>query len=46
MLIIVDYQQRVFQMVCEQHKADREEKSNDETTLEERSAPSMVEMAA
>ncbi|KAJ5376528.1 hypothetical protein N7509_013414 [Penicillium cosmopolitanum] len=40
------YQQRVFQMVCEQHQADRKEIGNDETTLEERASPSMVQMAA
>lgn len=45
-LIFADYQQRVFQMVCEQHRADRKEAINDQTTLEERAAPSMVQMAA
>lgn len=39
------YQQRVFQMVVEQHKADRDEKSSGEKPLEPATA-SMVQMAA
>ncbi|KAJ5127694.1 hypothetical protein N7448_008473 [Penicillium atrosanguineum] len=40
------YQQRVFDMVCEQHKLDRAAKENAEKGLEERAAPAMVPMEA
>ncbi|KAJ5203874.1 uncharacterized protein N7498_004753 [Penicillium cinerascens] len=40
------YQQRVFQMVCEQHETDRMAKRDEDTGLEERAAPSMVQMEA
>lgn len=42
----LDYQRRVFDMVCEQHEFDRTAKAAKESGLEEHVAPSMVQMAA
>lgn len=39
-----DYQQRVFQMVCGQHAADRASKQSDER--KDQVAPSLLQMAA
>lgn len=41
-----DYQQRVFQMVCEQHATDRASKQNDDSGREDQVAPSLLQMAA
>lgn len=41
----LDYQQRVFDMVCEQHESDRQVKTK-ESQKEDGITPAMVEMAA
>ena len=42
----LDYQRRVFDMVCEQHELDRTAKTAKESGLEEHVASCMVQMAA
>lgn len=41
-----DYQQRVFQMVCDQHEADRKAKQTTQSGLEDQTTPSLVQMEA
>lgn len=45
-LIDPDYQQRVFQMVCDQHEADRAAKQTPQSGLEDQTTPSLVQMEA